>query len=60
MPIARTTGTLNIPPVSTPAPYNNNHAGVITVKLRTAQSWYVIAAPANNGAAIRICARPRR
>src|SRR5687768_15761539 len=51
-PTARTTGTLNIPPASTPAPYNNNHAGAMTVKLRTAHSSYVIAAPATNGAVI--------
>jgi len=38
--------------VSTPAPYNNNHTGTITVKLRTLHSSYVIAAPATNGAAI--------
>ena len=37
-PIARTTGTLKIPPVSTPAPYNSSHAGAITVKLRTAHN----------------------
>ena len=51
-PRARTTGTLNIPPVSTPAPYNNNHVGAMTVKFRTAHSSEVIAAPATNGAAI--------
>src|SRR5262245_16621258 len=56
-PIARITGTLNIPPVSRPAPYNNNHTGAITVKLRTAHSSYVIAAPATDGAAIP---RPNR
>ena len=35
IPIARTTGTLKIPPVNTPAPYSSNHDGAITVKLRT-------------------------
>src|SRR5687767_9238048 len=51
-PTARTTGTLNIPPASTPAPYNNSHAGAMTVKLRTAHNSYVIAAPATKGAPI--------